>query len=78
LLKEKLGNCSSNEVDTITKEIIHKQLELELYNDKKVNGNILRARAVHIESNEKNTSYFANLEKSRAERKTMCKLKVND
>ena len=78
MLKEKLGKCSWNEVDTVTKEIIHKQLELELYNDKKVNGYILRARAVHIESNEKNTSYFANLEKSRAEKKTMCKLKVND
>jgi len=56
LLEEKLGKCSSNEVYTVTKEIIHKQLELERYNDEKVSGYILRARAVHIETNEKNTS----------------------
>ena len=62
----------------LQKRLFIKKLELELYNDKKLNGYILRGRAVHIESNEKNTSYFANLEKSRAEKKTMCKLKVND
>jgi len=28
LLEEKLGNCSSNEVDTITKEIIHKKTRI--------------------------------------------------
>ena len=56
LLEEKLGKCSSNEVYTVTKEIIHKQLELERYNDKRVSGYIVRARAVHIEINEKNTS----------------------
>ena len=56
MLEEKLGKCSSNEVYTVTKEIIHKQLELERYNDEKVSGYILRARAVHIETNEKNTS----------------------
>ena len=68
LLEEKLGKCSSNEVYTITKEIIiHKQLELERYNDEKVSGYIVRARAVHIETNENNTS------KSRAEKNTICK-----
>jgi len=43
-------------VDTVTKESIHKQLEIERYNDKRVSGYIVRARAVHIESNENNTS----------------------
>jgi len=62
----------------LQKRLFIKKLELELYNDKKLNGYILRGRAVHIESNEKNTSYFANLEKSRAEKKTICKLKVNN
>ena len=45
----KLGNCSWNEVDTVTQDIIDDKQELELYNDEKVNGYILRAmRAVLI------------------------------
>ena len=46
--------------------------------DKKVNGYILRSKAIQIEGNEKNPTYFANLEKRRAEKKTIHKLIVDN
>ncbi|KAH3849835.1 hypothetical protein DPMN_092239 [Dreissena polymorpha] len=42
-----------------------------------LNGILLRARAQHVEHNEKNTKYFANIEKRRSEQKTVHKLVVN-
>ncbi|KAH3802736.1 hypothetical protein DPMN_156416 [Dreissena polymorpha] len=42
-----------------------------------LNGIILRARAQHVEHNEKYTKYFANIEKRRSEQKPVHKLVVN-
>ena len=41
---------------------------------KKVNGYIARARAEYIDGGEKNTKFFANLEKKRATAKTITRL----
>ena len=49
----------------------------DIYHEQ-LNGIILRARAKHIEHNEKNTKYFANIEKRNSEQKTIHKLVVND
>lgn len=51
---------------------------MEKINDRKINGHILRARAIHVEYNEKNTKYFADLERKKAEKKCITKLRVNN
>ena len=37
--------------------------------DERINGSILRSKSIHVEGNEKNTNYFANLEKNRQKTK---------
>ena len=56
----------------------HLKMELENIRDIKIKGQMLRSKAQHIEENEKNTKYFANIEKQRAESKTIHTLKVNE
>ena len=66
-----MKNNSSDLTDKIIENIKTKKEELEQLYEKKVNGHILRSKAMHIEGNEKNTKYFANLEKRKAEKKTI-------
>jgi len=54
------------------------KIQLNEIIDEKIKGSILRSKALFIEGNEKNTKYFANLEKKQAEKKTIYKLKVNN
>ena len=51
-----------------------KKNKLEEINEKKVNGYIVRARAEYLDCGEKNTNFFANLEKKRATAKTITRL----
>ena len=44
---------------------------LDNLRDKKINGILLRSKAIYAESNEKNSAFFANLEKRHAEKKTI-------
>lgn len=62
----------------ISEQIMALKSELNEIILKRVNGSILRSKAIHIENNEKNTAYFSNLEKRNAEMKTMNKLRVNN
>ena len=55
-----------------------KKNKLEEINEKNVNGHIVRARAEYIEGGEKNTKFFANLEKKRSTAKTITRLNKND
>ena len=52
--------------------------ELDHITTVKINGFILRAKATHIENNEKNSKYFANLEKRHWEQKIIHKLTINN
>lgn len=52
--------------------------ELNKILDEKINGILLRAKAEWVEGAEKNTKYFANLEKKKAEGKTIKSLRIND
>ena len=52
--------------------------KLEEINGKTVNGYIVRARAEYIEGGEKNTKFFANLEKKRSTAKTITILNKDD
>lgn len=67
-------NGINPDTDTITEHIDEAISKLETINEQKINGFLLRAKAVHVENNEKNSKYFANLEKQRAEKKTIYKL----
>ena len=63
---------------SLVNELNEKKTLLENYYERKINGCMIRAKAIHIESNEKNSAYFANLEKYHAEKKTIKTLKIND
>lgn len=45
--------------------------------ENKLNGYFIRSKAQTVEQNEKNTRYFATLEKKKSESKLICKLNVN-
>lgn len=82
-IKQELASFNSNSTnkndeDLLKKELIEKQEELESIIDIKLNGIMLRAKAQDVEGNEKNGKYFASLEKHRAEKKTIYKLRVNE
>jgi len=78
-LQQNLINCNSaDNMEHITNTIKVKQQELEQIYDKKINGYILRSKAIQVEGNEKNSAYFANLEKRKAEKKTIHKLVVDN
>ena len=66
-LNEKLLNDSKNE--ELINEIKQKKVKLETIYDKKTRGTIIRSKARWIEGGEKNTKYFANLEKRNYESK---------
>jgi len=54
-LQQNLINCNSTDsLENITNIIQAKQQELEHIYDKKVNGYILRSKAIQVEGNEKN------------------------
>ena len=76
-LENKLNDDTNNN-EKITRTIVELKKQLSEIYDEKINGNILRSKAIHIEHNEKNTAYFAKLEKKRAEQKTLYKLNINN
>ena len=59
-------------------QLNNKKNELTNLINLKTNGIILRAKAEWIEGAEKNTSYFSNLEKKRAESKKITRLSCNN
>ena len=68
----------TNRIETIRNELNEKNYELENITDTKLNGLILRSKANMVENNEKNSKYFASLEKKRSENKTLTRLRIND
>ena len=69
---------SENIVNHIKTELQNKQRELEEVIDIKLNGQILRSKGNIIEHNEKNSKYFASLEKKKSETKLISRLQIND
>ena len=67
----------SNNDETLDKLNQEKQ-KLNKINEEKIKGLLLRSKAEWIEGAEKNTKYFANLEKKRAEHKTITQLNINE
>ena len=77
LIENELCKNNSNSEVLMQRLFEQKQL-LDNIIDERINGSILRSKAIHVEGNEKNTKYFANLEKKQAEKKTIHKLKINN
>ena len=77
-LTEEINRLQSLDTDdnTIFERINNLKEELDAMLTEKVNGMIHRSKAQHVEYNEKNSKYFANLEKRHNERKTILKLKT--
>ena len=66
-----------NNAEQLKNTLDSKKLELNNLIDKKINGILIRSKATIVEHDEKNSKYFANLEKKKAEQKIMTKLNVN-
>ena len=71
------NNCSYTDINIVTdlenaKQQMTKILETEF------KGILIRSKAEYIEGAEKNTKYFANLEKKRAETKTIKRLETEN
>ena len=66
-------------LDDLKQELDIKKMELNELVDHKMEGHTLRAKAQIIEEGEKNSQYFANLEKKKkAENKVIKRLNVNN
>ena len=76
-IEYQLQNCATlNNLDNLKQELDTKKSELLDIVDNKINGIIIRLKAQNIESNEKNTKLFSNLEKKRSESKIIRQLNV--
>ena len=76
MIKDNLtsGNDQENELIRLK----GKNQELQNLHELKIKGYIyIRSKAEYIEGGEKNTKYFANLEKKRSDAKTLHKLKTD-
>ena len=69
-------NVNNETVDLLEQQIDSKKTELNTLIDKKIEGYILKSKAQVIEEGEKNTKYFASLEKKRAESKLITRLNI--
>ena len=72
---ETLEIASENE--NILINLNNKKQELNEITDNKINGVLIRSKAEHVQSNDKNTKYYASLEKKKAESKAMSVLNIN-
>ena len=79
VLQNKLNKAgiSNKNIETITYDIDILKDKLNNIESTKINGILIRSRAEHIEYNEKNTKYFSNLEKHKAQSKTIYTLVEN-
>ena len=85
-LKQDIENIENNinntlcniKLDDLKQELDIKKTELNELIDHKMEGHILRAKAQIIEGGEKNSQYFANIEKKKAENKVIKRLNVKN
>ena len=65
------------ETDQIKQNINTKKSELDKLTENKQNGHIIRSKAQIVEHGEKNSKYFASLEKKKSESKIISRLNIN-
>ena len=76
-IKNNLTKGNDNEEDDL-KRLKEKDQELQNLYELEIKGYIIRSKTDYIEGGEKNTKYFANLEKKKSDAKTLHKLVKND
>ena len=75
-IEHKINSATNNEnIDELKKQLDENKTQLNSIIDNKINGIIIRSKATMVEFNEKNSRYFSNLEKKRAESKVINQLK---
>ena len=62
----------------LLKKLLEKNNALEKITEERIQGLILRSKAEMVEHGEKNSKYFASLEKKRSETKLISRLKINN
>lgn len=65
-------------VAELTKKLEEYRSNLNKLIEQKINGTILRSKAIKVEFHEKNNKFFASLEKKNSEKKIMSQLIIND
>ena len=77
-LEERLTNTNDqDEMDRLQTRLEQTKSDLDNITENKLNGLNIRSKAQIVEQDEKNSKYFASLEKKRAESKIVSRLNVN-
>lgn len=66
-----------NETEALKRELDQKKTENENLVENKLNGYIIRSKAQIVTQNERNTKYFASLEKKKSDSKLISRVNVN-
>ena len=78
-LQQNISETSDHEkIETLKISIQEKKDTLEKITEKRIQGLILRSKADTVEHGEKNSKYFASLEKKRSEAKIISRLKIDN
>ena len=77
LQKDILETSDDDKIESIQK-ITEKNNALEKITEERIQGLILRSKAEMVENGERNSKYFASLEKKRSETKPISRLKINN
>ena len=75
--KDLIDATDIGEVSRLKQDIDTKKIELDRLTENKLNGQIIRSKAQIVEHGEKNSKYFASLEKKKSESKIISRLNVN-
>ena len=78
-LQNKISESTeANVIEVLKNDLNEKKNTFEQLTETKLNGLVLRSKANIVEHDEKNSKYFASLEKKRSETKLISRLCVND
>ena len=78
LQKELVDSSDANRINILKDKLDEKSNILENLTETKLNGLIMRSNANIVEYDEKNSKYFASLEKKRSETKLISRLSINN
>ena len=76
--KEISESSDANRIELLKEQLEEKSNTLEKITETKLNGLIMRSKANIVEHDEKNSKYFASLEKKRSETKLISRLNINN
>ena len=73
-----METSDNDKIESIKKNLLEKNNALEKITEERIQGLILSSKAEMVEHGEKNSKYFASLEKKRSETKLISRLKINN